>query len=231
MGNRQAFIIIGVALVALGLAIILITQGYMERQAVVQQEQTKLQAATEIKEAERARRQAEKERKEANVAETKNLAEKRRLRNEEAARQAAAKAKFERVKGGPPTNFIPAIQGKVVSFGFFQQWLGGFPLGVQEAFLQNNFHRSPATAIGWQATFNHPPFNQPVELTLKVLAYRDDGTVVFNNEVQHQIMPGWTTSWRKDAGPMPTSQMDRGRYWVDLYCNGVKIAANSFFVD
>lgn len=202
----------------------------------------KTRAAEEKKKAEQARGQAEKERKEAALAEQRSLAERRKLEKEgairreeqerkEARRQEEATARFGKVAGGPPTNFLPLIQGRVVSFGFFTQWKNALPNPNHERNLINHFRRAVDTVIGWQLTINHPPLNMPVILPMKVVAYRDDGTVVYNGDVQHQIMAGWTTSWIKNVGTVATAEMGRDRYSVDLYHDGVKIAGNSFYVD
>jgi hypothetical protein len=242
MSNWKVFLILGITFIVIGTLGIDLISDYARRQTEIkrqeaekQKETAKATAAREQKEYQKERRRAEKEKIQAEKARRERIAEERTAQQEEERRrtdreqkEARAKAeKEERIRqalGNPPTNYIPGLEARVESFGFFDFQNERYNQGKK-----NYISGAPRGAVvGWEIGLAFPSKPTPTELTLRIVGYTEEGKKFADTTTQAVIQPSWDHSWH--WGPINLDPNITGKVIVDLFCQGTKFARGSFYV-
>jgi hypothetical protein len=131
------------------------------------------------------------------------------------------------VTGNLPGFPVPGASFKEIKF--FESGNTPPPLGRRT--YQAVFNHRTSRYIYWELHITCPPVASRVTYTIYATWYNPNGSVFGNQTVQTYADPGWTEPvYNSGRGWQRAGNWKRGRYRVDLYVNGNRIASGFFTV-
>ena len=125
---------------------------------------------------------------------------------------------------------IPSINAKVTALRFFES-------GEDEVDYDNLDYRTEFLSvfsryINWELTFEFPILNDARTIDITGIYYLPDGTVMAEMDWPAELEAGWSLTRQSygwgwpEAGNWPT-----GKYRVEVFAEGQRVAASSFLIE
>lgn len=122
--------------------------------------------------------------------------------------------------------YIPSLSATVKNLRFYESG-ESFPPLEQRVFA-SRFPKSGTRYIWWNLDLDFPTANSKKDFIIHAVWYRD-GVQVHTHDKQSVIQSGWKGSWHTMGwGNNSPGSLGVGRYRVELYIDGRKIAAGTF---
>jgi len=124
---------------------------------------------------------------------------------------------------------IPSLDAKVKSLRFFES--GYEPAQMGERAYDRQFRRDRSRYVNWEIHLTHRAREEGRDFQIDEIWYKPDGSVLAKQKLKSHLQESWLYSYHYHSwGWDEPSHWPLGKYRVELYVDGARIAAGSFTI-
>jgi hypothetical protein len=130
----------------------------------------------------------------------------------------------------PGATMLPIPVVEVVSLRFYEGGYDKIPLGQRT--YEERFSKSESRYIKWELKLKFPPPGRRIDFDIDAVWYRPDGSVLTPQIKKAYVESGWEGSFHTiGRGWRTPGNWEPGKYRVELFVDGQKIAEGFFEID